>query len=163
MVTSSSTSTSITPPAAAAEPHMCRPGQILIRLSLLLLLPCAQCFASTHGPGDGGVEGGGWRVGECCPVKAAAGPLVTLHPAEVTAGPAPAAARCGHRQCLCTLAERSNKLAYTAQHAPHYTLHMSMSQLSASVRTVASIHRATSRHRDQQHQHGHGVGGHVGH
>ena len=40
---------------------MCRPGQILIRLSplLLLLLPCARCFAST--PGDGGwrVEGGG--------------------------------------------------------------------------------------------------------
>ena len=56
-----------------------------------------------------------------------------------TSTPAPAAARCGHRQCLCTLAERSNKLAYTAQHAPHYTLHMSMSQLSASARTVASV------------------------
>ena len=126
----------------------------------------------TRGWRGGGwrVEGGGWRAGKCCPVKAAAGPLVTLHPAEVTAGPAPAAARCGHRQCLCTLAERSNKLVYTAQHAPHYTLHYTCPCLSCLPpfgqwpvwHHVPSIHRATSRHRDQQHQHGHGVGGHVG-
>ena len=82
---------------------------------------------TTHGPGDGGVEG--WRVegGGCCPVKAAAGPLVTLHPAEVTAGPAPAAARCGHRQCLCTLAERSNKLVYSTARSTLHITHVHVS------------------------------------
>ena len=138
------TSTSITPPAAAAEPHMCRPGQILIRLSplLLLLLPCAQCFAST--PGDGGrVEGGGWRV-EGGGVLSR---LLLVHWLHATQQRSQLVQhlhlqQCGHRQCLCTLAERRNKLVYTPQHTTHYTTHVHVSVVCLRPDSGPSIHRA---------------------
>ena len=111
-----STSTSITPPAAAAEPHMCRPGQILIRLSpVLLLLPCARVL-----PPHPGREGGGWGSA----VKAAAGPLVTRHPAEVTAGPAPAPAAAVWPQAVSVYIsgeEEQVGVHSTAHHTLHYT------------------------------------------